>query len=66
MVGIFKITLSFVRYCQNRTYTQKPNARVMLDLVEVLKKIDAFPKAFDDFRVKTTAGALGNFVISVV
>lgn len=30
-------------------------------MLEGLKKIDAFPKAFDDFRVKTTSGALGNF-----
>lgn len=28
-------------------------------MLEGLKKIDAFPKAFDDFRVKTTTGALG-------
>ena len=31
----------------------------VLIMLDSLKKIDAFPKAFDDFRVKTTTGALG-------
>jgi hypothetical protein len=28
-------------------------------MLENFKKIDAFPKAFDDFRVKTKLGAIG-------
>eukprot|EP01032_Pedospumella_encystans_P023175 gene23175-26239_t len=34
-------------------------------MLEGLKKIDAFPKAFDDFRVKTTTGALVS-IISII
>ncbi len=28
-------------------------------MLEAIKKIDAFPKAMDDFRVKTNTGAIG-------
>ena len=30
-------------------------------MFDVLKKFDAFPKASDDFRLKTTSGAIGKF-----
>ena len=29
-------------------------------MLEAIKKIDSFPKALDDFRVKTTSGAVGD------
>ncbi len=32
-------------------------------MLEALKKIDAFPKAFDDFRVKTNTGAIGKCMV---
>jgi hypothetical protein len=29
-------------------------------MLDYLRSIDAFPKAHDDYRVKTNSGALGN------
>ena len=31
-----------------------------------IKKFDAFPKATDDFRLKTTSGAIGKYRNSIV
>jgi hypothetical protein len=37
-------------------------------MIEVIRKIDAFPKALDDFRIKTTSGAIGYklIIISII
>lgn len=37
--------------------------------MEFIKSFDAFPKAFDEFRVKTNSGALGiyfNHYLSII
>ena len=36
-----------------------------MSIIDVIKKLDAFPKTIEDFRVKTTSGAIVS-IISVI
>lgn len=60
---LIKQVLSTSRGCKRAEIIFHRNFIALLyfsrQMLEGLKKIDAFPKAFDDFRVKTTTGALG-------
>ena len=35
-------------------------------MMESLKSLDSFPKAFDDFRIKTTSGAIVSILTVII